>query len=164
MPIYDPQSHYEQEAPIIASYVQDSLDAVNMTYDANTGIWYSVDSVAGGDYSYEQWPDITVKFKGKLLDGTVFDGTDNLTNYPDSVLTVNLSNLIDAWKLVFIPKEVNGTVVGGLTVNGLQKGAKVKFVTPSPLAYQDVNNGMIPANSPLYFEIEVLDIKAPSTI
>ncbi|MGO3306332.1 MAG: FKBP-type peptidyl-prolyl cis-trans isomerase [Sphingobacterium sp.] len=48
--------------------------------------------------------------------------------------------------------------MAGLTTEGLRKGSVIKFVTPSPWAYDAKELEKIPANSPLYFEMEVVDI------
>ncbi|MGJ1409773.1 FKBP-type peptidyl-prolyl cis-trans isomerase [Sphingobacterium thalpophilum] len=45
------------------------------------------------------------------------------------------------------------------TEKGLQKGAKIHIMVPSRCGYGNRSNGKIPANSPLGFVIEVVDIK-----
>lgn len=130
------------------------------------GIWFIVDA-PGQENSYTYSinnfgqivaPNVTVKYKGTLLNGTVFDKTDD-----DKTASFSLANVIPAWQIAFLPKSItfNGTTVPitGLTNTGLKKGSKIRFVTSSPYAYDTKATGSIPANSPLYFEIEVVDIK-----
>lgn len=146
--MYSADNFKAREAPVIAEYVQgnEALDGAKL--DTTTGIWYLVEDAGSGDYPYEKYPYIKAKASGELLDGTIFYQTEE-----ENPLQSNLLGMIEAWKIAFKPK-----MYGGLLEHGLQKGAKVKMVTPSPYAYRNAMNGLIPANSPLYFSIEVLDI------
>lgn len=77
---------------------------------------------------------ITVKYKGTLIDGTVFDKNDNFTQ--------SLASLVRGW------------------VEGVRKmniGGKYIFYVPSDLGYGDEAYGDIPPHSTLIFEIELLD-------
>jgi FKBP-type peptidyl-prolyl cis-trans isomerase len=53
-------------------------------------------------------------------------------------------------------------VIKGLDmgVEGMKEGGKRKLTIPSSLAYgsQDVGNGLIPANSTLIFEVELVKV------
>ncbi|MNF13026.1 FKBP-type peptidyl-prolyl cis-trans isomerase [compost metagenome] len=49
--------------------------------------------------------------------------------------------------------------LGGLTEKGLQQGSKIHIMVPSRWAHGSLAMGKIPANSPLDFVIEVVDIK-----
>lgn len=82
---------------------------------------------------------ITVKFKGRLLTGTVFDETIG-----DATFVSALSSLIPGWRLSLV----------GLTV-----GTKLRMLVPSDLGYREAGNTKIPPNSPLDFEIELLPNK-----
>ena len=42
---------------------------------------------------------------------------------------------------------------------GLAKGATADLICPPEYAYGDKNNGVIPANTPLLFKIEVADVE-----
>jgi len=153
--VYDVQEHLDLEAPIIASYVEsDSVLSVN-AQPHETGIWYVIENEGVGDYTYENWPYITVKYSGKLLNGTEFDSSDSTTFY--------LGDMITAWKIAFLPETLNGENVG-IALNGLQKGAKIRFVTPSPWAYGSSPNASIPVDSPLDFTIEVLNVEEPTQL
>ena len=77
---------------------------------------------------------ITVKYKGTLIDGTVFDKNDNFTQ--------SLASLVRGW--------VEG-------VRKMNVGGKYIFYIPSDLGYGDEAYGDIPPYSTLIFEIELLD-------
>ena len=77
---------------------------------------------------------IEVKYKGTLLDGTVFDMAKDGVELP-------LKHLIPAWKEALI---------------GQNEGVKLKLITPPQMGYGGSERPKIPANSVLYFEIELL--------
>lgn len=158
---FDPMAQYEIEKPIIKEYVNNHYP--NATEDENSGIWYEIlEEGEPGSYEYKvvnnqiEAPTVTVKYTGKLLDGTQFD-----ENQDEDGAEMPLSRVIQAWQIAFLPQEIDGAEVNGLTVDGLQVGAKIRIITPSIWAYRNQAQAKIPANSPLEFEIEVLNIEAP---
>ncbi len=161
---FDPAAQYQLEKPIIEEYAKANLSAPS--FNESWGIWYEIiDPGEPGSYEYKvtsqgglEFPTVTVKYTGQLLDGTVFDSRQE-----DEGVKLSLGgNIITAWPVAFFPQKIEDNDVNGLTVSGLQKGAKIRFVTPSRWAYANQSSGKIPANSPLDFEIEVLDIVPPS--
>lgn len=83
---------------------------------------------------------VTVRYKGMLVDGTVFDQTD--PNQPPAVF--GLKGLIKGWQEV-IPM--------------MSRGDKVEIVLPSDLGYgaRGTPDGSIKPDQVLVFEIELLD-------
>ncbi|QNA43125.1 FKBP-type peptidyl-prolyl cis-trans isomerase [Lacibacter sediminis] len=83
---------------------------------------------------------VVVYYKGYLLeDGSVFDQTKEKT------ATFPLSRLIRGWQL---------------GIPFCKVGGKIKIVIPSGLAYSiRTRAAKIPPNSPLVFEVEVIDVK-----
>ncbi len=85
---------------------------------------------------------VTVKYKGTLIDGTVFDSTDNNGGEP---ISFGLNQVIKGW------------------TEGLQlmpTGSKFIFYIPSELAYGDQGaGGVIPGGATLIFEIELLSFE-----
>lgn len=165
----------EEQAPILASFVEENFpNDKEWRLDDSTGIWFKVHE-PGEAGSYTRWlvpgsmgglalanPTIEVKYVGKLLNGNIFDETSD--DDPDKeTLSSPLGGLITAWQNAFFPKEynLNGNdyKIGGLTEKGLQKGAIIEFVAPSPYCYDNTESDDIPADSPLHFYIEVVDIK-----
>ncbi|WP_343540098.1 FKBP-type peptidyl-prolyl cis-trans isomerase [Sphingobacterium thalpophilum] len=163
----------EEQYPIIKEYVAGN-QLQNVQYVDSLGIAYQL-LAAGEETSYSYSfnssggiiaPDVIVKYIGKLVpSGTVFQQTEE-----GKTAELNLSQVIQAWKIAFIPKSIsfNGKdiPVGGLTLTGLKKGSKIRIIAPSPFGYGDTgkqgsssSSVSIPAKTPLDFTIEVVDIK-----
>jgi tryptophan-rich sensory protein len=87
---------------------------------------------------------VTVHYSGTLLNGAKFDSSYD-RGVPFSFL-LGAGDVIKGWD-----EGVLGMKVGG----------KRKLVIPPDLAYgnQEVGNGLIPANSTLVFEVELLGVK-----
>lgn len=101
-------------------------------------VYQSVSVVGVGGNVIGPLSTITVKYKGRLLNGTQFDesGTTDLVN--------PLSDLIPGWKKVLI---------------GVTKGTKLRILIPSDLGYGTRNDqSTIPVNSVLDFDIEIVDV------
>jgi FKBP-type peptidyl-prolyl cis-trans isomerase FkpA len=178
--VYDAKAIFEEEAPILKTYVETTESLEGAKLDTLTGIWYKiieegVSPTEEGYYTYKlnsagyvEAPRITVKYEGKLVStGVVFDKSDK-----DEGLENSLGGLIDGWKIAFLPKTLKDKdnkvykmqdLIGlpGLTELGLQKGSKMRLILPSPYGYQNREQPKIPANSPLDFTIEVLKIVPP---
>ena len=115
-------------------------------YAADKGL--QVDSTASGIYyvhtvlgSGAAFPsatsDVTVRYKGYFLNGEIFDQTDGT-----STATFNLSQLIAGWR-------------EGIRL--MKKGGKTTMLIPSGLAYGTEGQGSIPGNTPLAFDIELVN-------
>ncbi len=163
-----------EQAPELEAFAKAKFD--NPVFDDSTGIWFDL-VLPGDDNSYNYTvnnfgivaPAISVVYKGTLLNDKVFDKTELNEQGQDIPRDFNLAEVVKAWQWAFLPKsfKANGQEVKtvGITAKGLKKGSKIRFVTPSPWAYDKASrkdkDGVesIPANSPLYFEIEVKSIK-----
>ncbi len=139
--VVDVRTVEEQKA-----YELDLLDSVSTKegYDitpSETGLFKVVLAEGDGTETIESTSEITISYKGSLLDGKVFDEGENVT-FP-------LANLIEGWK--------EGMV-------GLKKGASIILYIPSHLAYGEngvISNGKpsIPSFAPLKFEIDISDFQ-----
>lgn len=107
-----------------------------------SGIVYKVIKEGEGPYVQENQR-IRVKYEGKHVDGTVFDGTDvnNGGNPIDFVLTKG--GLIPGW-------------VEGIQL--MQKGAIYELNFPSELGYGSIGSGSISPGETLIFNIELVEI------
>jgi hypothetical protein len=81
---------------------------------------------------------VIVMYKGKLLNGTIFDETT------DKPATFAVKRLIKGMQ-------------AGLSL--CRTGTRIRLMIPSALAYATRNLGVIPPNSVLVFETEVLEIR-----
>lgn len=158
------------QKPILREYALANFE--NPVLDDSTGIWFEILEpaiITETPYQYSltqagQWvtPVATVKYKGYLMNNTVFDENSQPTVMNIVEASQYQSGLIPAWPIAFRPKTI--TFGGkefhtGLVKDGLQKGNKIRFIAPSPYCYDTKSSEKIPANSPLIFEIKVEDIK-----
>lgn len=101
-----------------------------------SGMYIVVDEPGEGEARPTLNDEVTIFYKGYLLDGFQFDGT------MEEPATFPLFQLIQGWQI-------------GIPEFG--KGGKGKLIIPSDLAYGDRTNGDIPGGSTLMFEIELVD-------
>lgn len=83
---------------------------------------------------------VTVHYKGQLLDGKVFDSSYER----GEPIEFPLNQVIPGW-------------TEGLQL--LKEGGKMTLYIPAKLGYGEQGNQVIPANSPLIFDIELIKVK-----
>src|SRR5258708_6281074 len=99
----------------------------------SSGLYYQVINPGSGP-RHGGNSTVSVRYTGKLLDGTVFDSqTGTPVSFP-------LGNVIMGWQY-------------GLPL--IQKGGMIKLIVPSSLGYGCTGFGTVPPNTILYFEIEL---------
>jgi FKBP-type peptidyl-prolyl cis-trans isomerase FkpA len=103
----------------------------------STGLYYQIIS-AGSGATPSPLSTISVKYTGKLLNGTVFDSR------PTTPVTFTLGGAILGWQI-------------GLQL--IKKGGSIRLIIPSSLAYGCQGAGSIPSNSVLYFDVELTDVQ-----
>jgi FKBP-type peptidyl-prolyl cis-trans isomerases 1 len=109
---------------------------INASVDPS-GVYYQIMNPGGPDKPNAS-SKIVITYTGQLLNGQVFDQM----NTPNQSQPWTLGTLIPGW-------------VTGLPHIG--KGGSIKLIIPSSLAYGCMSNGVIPSNSILYFEIQLVD-------
>ncbi|MBK8701756.1 MAG: FKBP-type peptidyl-prolyl cis-trans isomerase [Saprospiraceae bacterium] len=115
--------------------IEDYLAENNLTaIKTEDGLYYIID-VPGNDKKPKVNSEVRVKYKGTLLDGTVFD--------ENADFRTNLSKVIAGWRY--------GMVHFG-------EGGKGKLLIPPHLGYGDQETGDIPGNSVLIFDIELIEV------
>ena len=84
---------------------------------------------------------VSVQYTGKLQNGTVFD-----TSVGEATIQFPLGQgyVIQGWEL---------------GIMGMKVGGKRLLIIPPNMAYGDKDNGPIPANSTLIFEVELVGVK-----
>jgi peptidylprolyl isomerase len=107
-----------------------------------SGLKY-VDLAPGAGATIKTGDQVTVKYKGTFTDGTEFDGSEK--HDPGTFDYVQgVTSLIPGW--------TEGT-------STMKPGGKRKLIIPPNLGYGADGNEVIPPNSTLIFEIEVVAVK-----
>ena len=115
--------------------IDDYLKANNLTAQkTEDGLYYIID-VPGNDTKPKVNSTVRVKYEGKLLNGDVFDKSDDFKT--------SLSNVIAGWR--------RGMVLFG-------EGGKGTLIIPPSLGYGSQAVGAIPANTVLIFDVELLEV------
>ena len=127
----------EEQLEIDIQKIKDYLADNNLTATQTASGLHYIITQEGTGSNPTLMSNVTVRYKGYLLDGTVFDETTG-----SETITFPLSNLITAWQ-------------EGIPL--LKKGGKGTFFSPSGLAYGPNGVAGIPANSVLIFEIELVN-------
>lgn len=83
---------------------------------------------------------INASYFGWTSDGKIFDSTKKKDNTNDSPITFALNRIITGW-------------AEGLT--GVKVGSVVRLIIPADKAYGATGSGIIPANAPLEFIVEI---------
>lgn len=133
----DSSLSYEEQFKLDTEAIEKYLADNNLTAQKTASGLYYIITLQGQDGRPGPTSTVTVGYKGYLLDGTIFDETIG-------------SN----WAQF----NVSGVVLGfGEAVQLLEKKGRGTFIMPSGLGYGSRASGSIPANSPLIFEIELVD-------
>jgi len=112
------------------------------TKPQNSGLYYIETSAGTGDY-----PDtddmVAVHYTGTLLDGTKFDSS--VDRGVPLEFSIGVGQVIKGWD-------------EGISL--MKEGGKARLIIPSNLAYgSQAVGGVIPANSNLIFDVELIKIK-----
>lgn len=108
----------------------------------SSGIFYVIDEPGEGIERPSENSNVTAHYTGTLLNGKKFDSSYDR----DEPLKFKPGQVIKGWQEA---------------VRMLGKGGKGKFIIPSDLAYGEKEvGGIIPANSNLVFDMELIDFKS----
>ncbi|WP_316831419.1 FKBP-type peptidyl-prolyl cis-trans isomerase [Pedobacter aquatilis] len=104
----------------------------------SSGLYYQIIKPGAGSSAYPAGTKITIKYEGRLLNGTVIDNGGGVEN------TFVLNQLIEGWKI-------------GIPL--IQKGGEIRLIIPPDLAYGSQASGPVPANSVLDFTIQLINVQ-----
>ena len=93
-----------------------------------------------GFFAFDFFLEVSVKYTGKLINGEVFDSTDNRGGEP---ARFQLNRVIPGW--------TEG-------MQHMKEGAVYEFYIPANLAYGERGRPGIPGNSVLIFNVELLEV------
>ena len=106
----------------------------------DSGLYYKINREGSGDHP-SKGKDVSVHYRGMLLDGTVFDSSYQ-RNKP-IVFPLGMGQVIKGWD-------------EGIAL--LKRGSSARLVIPSELAYGSRGAGdIIPPNASLIFEVDLVD-------
>ncbi|OGG49240.1 hypothetical protein A3G63_01275 [Candidatus Kaiserbacteria bacterium RIFCSPLOWO2_12_FULL_52_8] len=126
-----------------AALTTDPNQAASTTMPTDTTNQLQVTEVSvGTGVTAEPGDRVTVNYVGSLTSGVIFDKSSN----NGFTFTLGIGEVIKGWD--------EG-------VAGMKEGGKRHLVIPAALAYgnQEVGGGIIPANSTLVFDVELLKVQ-----
>ncbi|HKG70091.1 MAG TPA: FKBP-type peptidyl-prolyl cis-trans isomerase [Segetibacter sp.] len=123
----------EAEEPQIIAYA--ARDSIHVNRHSS-GIYYEIIDPGNG-LTPTLNSKLSVTYTGELLNGTKFDEQTNPVDF-------NLSGVIEGWQI-------------GIPL--IKKGGRIKLIIPSAYAYGCNGSGLIPPNSTLFFDVNLIDVK-----
>ena len=124
----------------LQDYIKKNNLAATKKSPSGSGV-YILTTQPGSGPNIKPGQQVSVQYRGTLLDGKEFDSSAK-SGKPFN-FTVGRGEVISGWDDA---------------VQQLQKGSKATILIPSSLAYGPMGQGAIPANSPLRFDIEVVNV------
>ncbi len=135
------------ETPLMNQVISESV-----TYkDVNYTMYRYEDNLGVAD-NPTRYDSILVKYRGFLLDSTLFDSQQSFSNANSWLV---LTSVIEGWKVGFphFKGGVNNTLPNE-PISFTNTGKGILFI-PSGLAYRENGRGTIPSNANLIFHIEL---------
>ncbi len=130
----------QEEEPELSEeeQMQGFISATNSVMEKTaSGMYYVITKQGSAPFASAN-STITVRYRGFFLDGRVFDSSGG------NARTFELAGLIRGWE-EFIPL--------------LGTGGEGTILLPSSLAYGSRGSGSIPPNTPIGFEIELIEVR-----
>ena len=112
--------------------------------ESGSGLQYKVIQEGTGE-TPSATDEVSVKYTGRLIDGTVFDSTDKRGGNP---ALFRVAGVIKGWSEA---------------LQMMKKGAKWELYIPPDLGYREQGTGSIPGNAALIFEVELVDVHRAAT-
>jgi FKBP-type peptidyl-prolyl cis-trans isomerase FkpA len=130
---YDPCA-YKAPATEIAA-VKQFIDSIGITGTTQhcSGLFYKIETTGTGK-TPEVCSYVNAKYKGKFINGNVFDSSNTGVDF-------SLAGVIPGW--------TNGVPL-------IKEGGKITLYVPPSLGYGSQNYGNIPGNSILIFDVELV--------
>ncbi len=132
---FNPVAQFTADTTAIRAFI--TINSIAAIKDVN-GVFYEIINPGTGSFSYTGSTLVTVDYQGRLLNGTIFDGSNGTPR------TFTLGDLIIGWQ-IGIPY--------------IQKGGQIRLLIPSAYGYGNRTAGSIPANSVLDFTISLTNVQ-----
>ena len=130
---YNSEKQMQKDEELIKEFLtKNNLNAERHDY----GVYYIKSNPGTGNVVYTTKTNVTANYTLRLLNGTVVQKTTE-------PVTFSLSNVIPGWQI-------------GIQL--IQRGGMIRLLIPSVLAYGSDDKPVIPANSVLDFDIELVDV------
>ena len=126
----------EEKATLLQYMKDNGINGVEMP----NGMFIAITQEGTGEQA-QSGNTVSVHYTGKLLTGKVFDSS--VARGTPIRFQVGVGQVIRGWDEGIVTMKV---------------GEKAIFLIPSPLAYGERDMGEIPSNSPLIFEVELVEI------
>lgn len=136
--VFDEEEQLQVDIDLIEAFLaENNLDADTLQPSQMRLIIHQQGSGSNAEFGSS----VVIHYTGFLLDGTEFDSS--IGSSPFDVV-IGRGNVIRGWDIGL--RELNA-------------GTRATFYIPSGLAYGNNRQGIIPPNSVLIFDIEILDIR-----
>ncbi|QDA59596.1 FKBP-type peptidyl-prolyl cis-trans isomerase [Hymenobacter jejuensis] len=123
--------------------LQNYIKKNNLNAQKDTSGFYYIVTQPGTGPKPKAGQTVAVTYKGTLLDGKEFDSSDKSGGKPIE-FPIGMGQVIPGWDKA-LPL--------------LNKGSKATLLIPSSLAYGQRGSGPIPADAPLRFDVQLVDVK-----
>lgn len=127
-------------------------------------VFQIMDLTVGDGKSAERGALITAHYTGYLADGTVFDSS--VQKGVPFECVIGTGRVIKGWDLGVLGSDIGAKLLNKWDLSldlpdfsPMKVGGKRQLVVPAFLAYGERAVGLIPPNSDLRFEIELLEVK-----
>jgi FKBP-type peptidyl-prolyl cis-trans isomerase FklB len=140
----------------IEKYVNENpIASVKQIVDNGTGIRIYWTSVSKSGKKPEASDTVSVNYTGKLLNNRVFDTSIESVARANNIFVSNRK-----YEPLRYPIGFGFTIPGfEFAILKMEQGDKATVIMPSLYGYGSVATGAIPPNSPLIFELELLEVK-----
>lgn len=146
----------ERDLAQIEKYVNENpIPSVKELVDNGTGIRIYWTAVSNSGKKPEKADTVSVNYTGKLLNNFVFDTSIESVARANNVFSPNRK-----YEPLRYPIGLGFTIPGfEFGILQMEQGDKATIIMPSLYGYGSQATGAIPANSPLIFELDLLEVK-----
>lgn len=128
----------DEQARIDEQIIEDYLAENNISAKRHSsGLYYKI-LTEGTGINPSSYSSVEVKYKGYLIDGSVFDKTSG-----DATISFSLMSVIEGWQI-------------GIPL--IREGGSAQLFIPSGIAYGDKQVSTIPPNSVLIFDVDLIKV------